>query len=283
MILEEDEQEAINWLHHNDAPQSMVLEKMKKTAHARYKWLRQLPRPSTAEIFEKYPRLLDSGVVEQDFSETVNKSADSLFCKWPGLAPQLVMYVKNVHPQYKTSLDIIDMGGSGGGAREQQDQDDAEATEEHGDVKLSQMETEALAFAVLPLVLCGRARGKKGKCSVFESVKSFIDVKPEGTDMAFYLKSVDRETHPQPFLLVIGSRINPLQIFVIVERQALQFNTMTKAVDYCFKLIYVLDIEYQPACGTTWEFLQTNVYGIAGKCGVSTSVGVKDILVVSDR
>ena len=58
------------------------------------------------------------------------------------------MYVKNVHPQYKTSLDIIDMGGSGGGAREQQDQDDAEATEEHGDVKLSQSKYRYCNFII---------------------------------------------------------------------------------------------------------------------------------------
>ena len=86
-FLEEDEQEAINWLHHNDAPQSMVLEKMKKTAHARYKWLRQLPRPSTAEIFEKYPRLLDSGVVSWNCSSFFKKKHHwshklTLSCMW---------------------------------------------------------------------------------------------------------------------------------------------------------------------------------------------------------
>lgn len=80
--------------------------------------------------------------------------------------------------------------------------------------------------------------------------------------MSFYLKGIVKHVHPQPYILAIGSRLNPLQVFVIVERRAVGFETMTKAVDYCFKLLYVLDVEYQPSCYAAWECLQSCVYDI---------------------
>ena len=67
----------------------------------------------------------------------------------------------------------------------------------------------------------------------------------EGTHMEFYASTLDM---PQPFILILGCRMKPLQIFVMVERRAVEFSTLTKAVDYCFKLIYVLDVEYQATC-----------------------------------
>lgn len=99
----------------------------------------------------------------------------------------------------------------------------------------------------------------------------------EGTDMRFYLNSIDAHKMSQPYILVLGSRINPLQIMVIVERKAVEFTTLTKAVDYCFKLIYVLDVQYQAQCIGTWEFLQ-NLYLTDSKT-VAVSTSVRDLLI----
>jgi hypothetical protein len=47
------------------------------------------------------------------------------------------------------------------------------------------------------------------------------------------------------FILALGDRHKPPQAFIIVERNAIQQPTLLKAVDYCFKLFYVLD---PPSC-----------------------------------
>ena len=91
----------------------------------------------------------------------------------------------------------------------------------------------------------------------------------EGTDMEFYASTLDM---PQPFILILGCRMKPLQIFVMVERRAVKFSTLTKAVDNCFKLIYVLDVEYQATCIAVWDFFQHAIYNVPGANLGSASV-----------
>ena len=62
LFSEEDDNEAINWLKHNNGPQSVVSEKMRKTARMRHHWIKE-DSPDTTQILEKYPRLLDPGMV----------------------------------------------------------------------------------------------------------------------------------------------------------------------------------------------------------------------------
>lgn len=52
----------------------------------------------------------------------------------------------------------------------------------------------------------------------------------------------------------------------------MKFKKMTTAVLFCFKLIYVLDVQYQVACIGTWDFLQNMYLPEAKTVAVSTSV-----------
>ena len=54
--------------------------------------------------------------------------------------------------------------------------------------------------------------------------------------------------------------LQPSQAYVLVERQVMPQPSLTKAVDLCFKIVYVLDIEFQPNCKSAWQFLETVVY-----------------------
>ena len=49
---------------------------------------------------------------------------------------------------------------------------------------------------------------------------------------------------------------------MIVEGQAMRVESMLKAVDVCFKLMYILDLHYPQQCATTWEFIQKVIYEI---------------------
>lgn len=59
--------------------------------------------------------------------------------------------------------------------------------------------------------------------------------------MPKYLEEAHNHT---PFVLIIGDRDDPHQVFVVAEGQALEQPNLLKAVDVCFKLFYVLDIHY---------------------------------------
>ena len=69
-------------------------------------------------------------------------------------------------------------------------------------------------------------------------------------------------TRPEPFILIIGERKAPHQVFAIVQGKALQQVSLIKAVDVTFKLFYILDIHFPWQCATTWEFFQKVVYGL---------------------
>ena len=67
-------------------------------------------------------------------------------------------------------------------------------------------------------------------------------------------------TMNEPHILVLGDRCKPNQVFVIIHGRALEKPTLFKAIDTCFKMFYVLDMEYPWQCSTTWETLQKVVY-----------------------
>ena len=97
--------------------------------------------------------------------------------------------------------------------------------------------------------------------------------------MEFYISQINRKTRPQPFILIIGgSRIKPLQTFVIIERQGILYPTLTKAVDYAFKVHYVLDINYQAQCFAAWQFLQSVLYKLHGDVTSSSVMEIRTYL-----
>ncbi|XP_063956644.1 uncharacterized protein LOC129255774 [Lytechinus pictus] len=125
-----------------------------------------------------------------------------------------------------------------------------------------------LAFGLLPVLFPGRRKGKGGRYSTREAQLGFIDVQNENLALDKFLEDIVPESRPQPFILVIGPLLKPVQIFIIVERRALEQRSLMKAVDTCYKAVYVLDLEYQPQCCGAWEFLQTYIYEMKGavKC-----------------
>lgn len=92
-----------------------------------------------------------------------------------------------------------------------------------------------------------------------------------GTNIPKYLEEV---TNNQPYILVLGSLLGPLQKFVIVERKALEQPSLLKAIDVCFKLFYILDVQYPWQCATSWEFFQKVIFGLEDAKGRKTSPAV---------
>ena len=66
----------------------------------------------------------------------------------------------------------------------------------------------------------------------------------------------------QPFVLILGERGNPSQVYLVFERRTYPFKTVIKAIDVCFKIFYVFDIDYPSQCKSTWQFIQQCLYEI---------------------
>ncbi|KAJ8041533.1 hypothetical protein HOLleu_12378 [Holothuria leucospilota] len=79
-------------------------------------------------------------------------------------------------------------------------------------------EKHNLAIHLLPYLFPGRRKG--GRISAKQSSAAFVDFQCESTNLEFYLKNITEK--PQPYVLILGgSRIDPQQVFVIIERHAL--------------------------------------------------------------
>ena len=77
-----------------------------------------------------------------------------------------------------------------------------------------------------------------------------------------------------PHIFLLGERIKPQQIFVVVNSRALEKPSVFKALDTCFKLFYVMDTEYPWQCAITWELIQKIVYQLDDKVSHKTSPAV---------
>ncbi|KAJ8021394.1 hypothetical protein HOLleu_38574 [Holothuria leucospilota] len=212
-----------------------------RLAKYRRQWMMETEgqQRTMADILEEFPYLLNPGMIEKDFSFIEPISMQKLYEKWPRLSDQLIRYAKTTLTW--SDLDILP---------------DKPIDE------LTQDEKHNLAIHLLPYLFPGRRKG--GRISAKQSSAAFVDFQCESTNLEFYLKNITEK--PQPYVLILGgSRIDPQQVFVIIERHALPQTTLMKAIDVCYKAMFVFNLEYQKACIGTWEFLQKIVYEHQGR------------------
>ncbi|XP_041833312.1 uncharacterized protein gramd4a isoform X7 [Melanotaenia boesemani] len=228
------------WLKNNMWPAKQVTDYMRETAIHRAHWIRSNGTKSIDEINNEFPRLLDTpSMISQDFSMLFPQHADKLFETWTISFREKILQLAR---QEKGAQDLLST--------------DNLPPEARGDV----------ALRVLPLILPTPVYkdGKKMvKPSLDENMKSFIDYKHVGTNIVEYL-GVAESTKPFPFILALGDNNQCSQAFVVIGKQALQHSTLLAAVDTCFKLFYIFDINFPKQCAAVWEFLQIVVYKLPG-------------------
>ncbi|XP_064635514.1 uncharacterized protein LOC135492800 isoform X1 [Lineus longissimus] len=142
--------------------------------------------------------------------------------------------------------------------------------------ELSNLEQSVVAMQLLPIMLPPRPT-KGHRPSVTEAMSSFIQFKQVTTNIPSFLQDLPSGA-VQPFVLALGDRTSPTQAFLIIEKNALEYPTLLKAVDACFKAFYVLDIEYPANCIIVWQFIQELVFDVRSKKGhVSLSKNVTSL------
>ena len=80
------------------------------------------------------------------------------------------------------------------------------------------------------------------------------------------MKAIKSSERPQLYILalVTTNRLLPTQSFLIIERNAIEMETLLRTVDLAFKCHYVLNVSYQPQEQHVWDFLQCVVYQFPG-------------------
>ncbi|KAJ8047463.1 hypothetical protein HOLleu_06467 [Holothuria leucospilota] len=197
------------WLCHNIDPEAKVKEFMEKTAVKREALLRD-ENFTLDQIIKEFPRLFDTpGMVEVDFRTVFPDVADRLYMQWTlGFSEKVLQYA-TLQEKWENYLNV-----------------NSEA------INTDKKKVNA-SLSVLPVTLpCGK-KGRK-KATIMDAKKSYMDVQPQiVTNIPKYL---DEVTNRQPYILVLGEALDPSQVFVIVERKALEQASLLKAVDVCFKL-----------------------------------------------
>ncbi|PIK45132.1 hypothetical protein BSL78_18021 [Apostichopus japonicus] len=121
------------------------------------------------------------------------------------------------------------------------------------DFQVLQPESAEKLYEKWPAVCKSRHKRKKGRGS--------MSVSAERDKLKSFCGDIDETVHPQPFTVVLWDlKQKSRQFFVLIERKALPATSLLKAIDTCFKMHFVFDIEYQPDCEASWQFLQSIIY-----------------------
>lgn len=71
----------------------------------------------------------------------------------------------------------------------------------------------------------------------------------------------------QPLVIVVGDDFAYTHFFVEVDGMKYKFSSYLEAVDYCFKILFVLNLKYPNECMSVWYFIQKFLYGIEETSG----------------
>jgi len=121
--------------------------------------------------------------------------------------------------------------------------------------------------------------GKKSfiKYSIKDSQNTFIIEATTPLELEVIIEKLKKqENNIQPCILVVGSLLNPKQILVYFDDVRYKLFSVYKAVDICFKLFHVFNLEYPNESSNVWLFLQVYFYEIHTKYDKSCSL-VKQI------
>jgi len=105
--------------------------------------------------------------------------------------------------------------------------------------------------------------GKKNqvKYSIKDSQNSFIVFKNTVSEIEDHIKILKNEKRPvQPFIFIIGTLTKPKEIFVFFDCIKYKLFSIISAIDICFKIFHLFNLEYPPEAYIVWLFIQKYFY-----------------------
>lgn len=110
--------------------------------------------------------------------------------------------------------------------------------------------------------------GKKNqiKYSIKDSINSFIIFKNTVAEVEDYTLMLRNGNQPiQPFLIIIGTPINPQEILIFFDCIKYKLFSLKTAVDTCFKIIHLFNLQYPVQSSNVWLFIQKFFYSLTTK------------------
>lgn len=70
----------------------------------------------------------------------------------------------------------------------------------------------------------------------------------------------------QPFIIIVGLSLREIEsYYVVVDNILYKLDNILRAIDICFKVFMVLDVQYPIECEQIWLFFQQYIYKQSSK------------------
>jgi len=112
------------------------------------------------------------------------------------------------------------------------------------------------------------SNGKKclQKFSIKDSQNSLVMVANTSVELEETMKARKQKNIPiQPCMLLVGTITNPSEIIIYFDEIKYKFFSIVKAIDSCFKIYHVFNIEYPIESINVWLFIQHYFFNIKSK------------------
>ncbi|VVC41518.1 Hypothetical protein CINCED_3A016863 [Cinara cedri] len=110
--------------------------------------------------------------------------------------------------------------------------------------------------------------GKKSlvKYSIKDSQNSFIVFKNSVDEIEDYITCHSKEKNPiQPCILIVGTPIDPKEILICFHTIKYKVFSIVNAIDVCFKIFHLFNLEYPSQSCIVWIFIQRYFYSLTTK------------------
>ncbi|XP_035700545.1 uncharacterized protein LOC118433073 [Folsomia candida] len=132
------------------------------------------------------------------------------------------------------------------------------------------------SLILLPYLLSksaySKVNKKRRKITGGQSSEFFIKFVKSNDDLEEFRLS--ESVRKQPFVLCVGNlkNLEIQQAYVMVERHLIFAESLVKAVDICFKIFHVLQLQFPEECSSVWCFFDHTVFRIKEIKSPSSSV-----------
>lgn len=105
---------------------------------------------------------------------------------------------------------------------------------------------------------------------------SFLFFTSTVSEVETHILNMKNKKNPiQPFLIVIGeSLLKSSQFLIYFDNIKYKFKTFLKALDTCFKIFFVFNLDYPPNSKAVWIFIQFFFYKISTNINIFPDVKV---------
>lgn len=103
---------------------------------------------------------------------------------------------------------------------------------------------------------------KNKKYTIQDSQKSQILFIATLNNLDVEVESRTKEGFLQPYVIVLGDIINPKDFYVTINGIIYKFERFSNALDFCFKLFHIFDLQYPKPSHTVWTFIEKFFYNL---------------------